>query len=112
LDLDGLATSRPIHHVRSSSGGTGREDQRVAKIRIGKHEIRLPESRPARLAIGSGLILLGLLGFLPVLGFWMIPAGLLVLSTDIPAVRRFNRRVGVAVKRWWTGKRSAKSGAA
>jgi hypothetical protein len=40
----------------------------------------------------------------------MSPLGLLVLSADFPAVRRVNRRVAVAVKRWWTGtRRGAKS---
>jgi len=37
------------------------------------------------------------LGFLPVLGFWMIPLGLLVLSVDLPAVRRWRRQFTV----WW-----------
>jgi hypothetical protein len=57
------------------------------------------------LRIGTGVALLvgGTLGFLPILGFWMVPLGFLVLATDIPAVRRINRRVGVGVKRWWTG---------
>ena len=43
------------------------------------------------------LVLGGLLGFLPVLGFWMIPLGLLVLSIDIPIVRRWRRQLAV----WW-----------
>jgi hypothetical protein len=34
----------------------------------------------------------GVLGFLPILGFWMIPLGLLVLSFDLPQVRRWRRR--------------------
>jgi hypothetical protein len=32
-----------------------------------------------------------------VLGFWMIPLGLLVLSVDIPIVRRWRRQLAV----WW-----------
>jgi hypothetical protein len=32
-----------------------------------------------------------------VLGFWMIPLGLLVLSVDIPIVRRRRRQLAV----WW-----------
>jgi hypothetical protein len=51
------------------------------------------------------LILLGFLGFLPILGFWMVPLGLIILSADIPLVRRLNRRVTVAVSRWWTGRK-------
>ena len=44
-----------------------------------------------RAALGLLLICSGLLGFLPVLGFWMIPLGLGVLATDIPPLRRWLR---------------------
>ena len=47
--------------------------------------------------LGILLVACGLLGFLPVLGFWMIPLGLLVLSVDIPMVRRWRRQLTV----WW-----------
>jgi hypothetical protein len=77
----------------------------LARIKIGTYSLNLPENRWARIGIGSGLVFLGLLGFLPVLGFWMVPAGFLVLATDIPAVRRFNRRAIVAVKGWWVGRK-------
>jgi hypothetical protein len=78
----------------------------VSRIRFGNKHIQLPRNRLVRMGIGIFLVLLGFLGFLPVLGFWMIPLGLMVLSVDIPVVRRLNRRVSVAVKRWWTGVRS------
>lgn len=42
--------------------------------------------------IGLLLICLGLLGFLPILGFWMIPLGLAVLATDIPPLKRWFRK--------------------
>jgi hypothetical protein len=47
----------------------------------------------------------GAVGFLPLVGFWMVPAGLLVLSADIPTVRRFNRRVTTKVLRYWRGQK-------
>ena len=50
-----------------------------------------------RLIIGALLLLGGILGFLPILGFWMLPLGLLVLSYDLPPVRRWRRRFEV----WW-----------
>lgn len=55
----------------------------------------MPESRGLRIAIGVLLILGGIVGFLPILGFWMIPLGLLVLSYEIPTVRRWRRRLAV-----------------
>ncbi len=58
-----------------------------------------------RIAAGLVLIVGGLLGFLPVLGFWMIPLGLLVLSIDLPTVRRWRRRLEV----WWHRKRNGRA---
>ena len=63
--------------------------------------VPLPKSRPARIALGVALVLGGILGFLPILGFWMIPLGLYVLSQDFPAVRRFRRRATVRLGRRW-----------
>lgn len=76
---------------------------------MGKKTFELPRSRPLRVGIGVGLIGGGLLGFLPVLGFWMVPLGMIVLAEDFPVVRRWNRRIGVAAKRWWTGRKSRRS---
>ena len=54
-----------------------------------------------RLGIGMLLMLGGILGFLPILGFWMLPLGLLVLSYDLPMVRRWRRRLEVRWLRRW-----------
>jgi hypothetical protein len=64
----------------------------------------LPQSRAQRIAIGIGLIVLGIFGFLPVLGFWMVPLGLLVLSYEFASVRRLRRRTIV----WWERRRQKK----
>lgn len=69
------------------------------EIRIGTRQFRLPQRAPARIALGAGLVVGGTLGFLPVVGFWMIPLGLLVLSQDIPAVRRWRRSFVVRMQR-------------
>jgi hypothetical protein len=92
-------------------GGTGRNvtlkehRKALAQVKIGNYALKLPENRLARIGIGVSLVFLGLLGFLPILGFWMIPAGVLVLATAVPAVRRFNRRVLIAVRGWWIGRK-------
>ena len=52
----------------------------------------LPQSRWLRIAIGFTLVVFGILGFLPVLGFWMIPLGFLVLSFELALFRRMRRR--------------------
>ncbi|TDH39174.1 hypothetical protein E2A64_08900 [Pseudohoeflea suaedae] len=58
----------------------------------------LPRARSARLATGTALVVGGCLGFLPVLGFWMIPLGLLVLSQDVPRIRRMRRNFVLRMK--------------
>ena len=67
------------------------------KIRIFDRHWHLPQSKAVRIGIGILLVVGGLVGFLPVLGFWMIPLGLLVLSIDLPIVRRWRRQL----TDWW-----------
>ncbi|MGQ0672683.1 MAG: hypothetical protein ACT4N2_07380 [Hyphomicrobium sp.] len=66
-------------------------------IKIGSKSFTLPDYAPARIAIGVLLVIGGFLGFLPLLGFWMIPLGIVILSYDIPRVRLFRQRVMA----WW-----------
>ena len=72
----------------------------VATIKFGNRQFVLPGSRIARIIIGLLLIVGGVLGFLPVLGFWMIPLGLVVLSIDLPIVRRWRRRATIRLGRF------------
>ena len=72
----------------------------MATIRFGQKTLQLPTSRLIRIPIGVLLVIGGVLGFLPILGFWMIPLGLLVLSVDLPFVRRWRRRVTVRLGHW------------
>ena len=61
--------------------------------------------RVVRILVGLALVVGGVLGFLPVLGFWMIPLGLVVIFFDVPWVRdRW-----IAVRRWWKERRSPPS---
>lgn len=70
-------------------------------IRVLGREFAMPRSRRLRIAIGTALVVLGLFGFLPVLGFWMIPLGILVLSYEFATVRRWRRRFEI----WWAERR-------
>lgn len=47
---------------------------------------------PLRWSVGLLLIAGGTLGFLPVLGFWMIPLGVLFLASGFPRVRDTAKR--------------------
>lgn len=72
----------------------------MTKLRFGNRTYTLPRSRFVRIVIGVLLILFGILGVLPVVGFWMIPLGLIVLSIDLPWVRRMRREYSVRLIRW------------
>ncbi|HXK54544.1 MAG TPA: hypothetical protein PK405_07650 [Hyphomicrobiales bacterium] len=67
------------------------------KLRLGRYTMALPASRLARIGLGIVLVIGGILGFLPIVGFWMIPLGIIVLSYDIAFIRRL-RRKGWS---WW-----------
>lgn len=44
--------------------------------------------RPVRLPVAIFLVLGGIFSILPVLGLWMLPAGLFLLAIDIPPLQR------------------------
>jgi hypothetical protein len=58
---------------------------------------------PVRLPLAVLLIFGGVFSFLPVLGIWMLPLGLLLLAVDLPFLRgtisAFVIRVRVAIRR-------------
>ena len=56
----------------------------------------MPGSAPIRLGLGVLLVIGGVLGFLPILGFWMIPLGIVVLSVDFHFIRRWRRKLEVS----------------
>jgi hypothetical protein len=64
-------------------------------ISVAGYKMPLPRSRLLRITLGILLIIGGVFSFLPILGVWMIPLGLFVLSIDIPRVRRWRRRFAV-----------------
>lgn len=81
-------------------------DPQTGKLVLGSVQIPMPRSRIGRIVIGLALIIGGTLGFLPILGFWMLPLGFLVLSQDLPFVRRQRRKLAC----WWARRRGARNG--
>ena len=63
---------------------------------------------PIRFPIALLLMAGGLLSFLPVLGIWMLPLGLLLLAVDLPILRgpisvfviRARRKARLLAQRW------------
>lgn len=54
--------------------------------------IRRNIPRGLRVFVGGVLIVGGVFGFLPILGFWMIPLGVMVAAMDVQLYRRWKRR--------------------
>lgn len=59
-------------------------ERRVPFAAGGLAFLRLPVARLVRIPLGCFLVVGGLLSFLPVLGIWMLPLGLLLLAIDLP----------------------------
>ncbi len=71
--------------------------EKIEKLR---ENIKIPDTKFKRFLLGWALIFGGIFGFLPVVGFWMLPLGIIILAEDYPLARRLKRRAKV----WW-GKR-------
>jgi hypothetical protein len=50
--------------------------------------LRKPSSFAVRLVVALLLILGGIFSFLPVLGLWMLPLGLLFIAQDVPLLQK------------------------
>lgn len=61
-----------------------------------------PSLWPVRLPIAILLTIGGLLSFLPVLGLWMLPLGLLLLAVDLPFLRPTIGWASVRSRRWFS----------
>ena len=61
--------------------------------------LREPQWRLVRIPAGVLLVLGGLVGFLPLVGFWMVPLGLAILAIDIPVAGRLLRKL-IGLFRW------------
>ena len=82
-------------------------------IRLGNRRIPVPGSVILRIGLGILFLLGGFLWFLPLLGAWMLPLGLLILSVDFAIARRLRRKGEVKVvpffrrlKQWWAARRA------
>ncbi len=60
-----------------------------------------PEAKWLRLPLGIVLMAGGVFGFLPVLGFWMLPIGALLVGEDIPPIRRATLYALGKLQIWW-----------
>jgi hypothetical protein len=72
--------------------------QRVAR---GMRGLRHPKARYIRIPVAVLSIVGGVFSFLPVLGLWMLPLGLLLLAHDVPFLRKpVGRFTSWGAQRW------------
>src|ERR1700682_4897669 len=69
---------------------------------------RKPSSRLARIPLAILLIAGGIFSFLPLLGLWMLPLGLLLFAQDVPILRNPRARMLGWVERKWIERQRAK----
>ena len=64
-----------------------------------------PSMRALRIVVAVLLIAASVFWFLPILGLWMLPLGLLLLAEDIPPLRRRLVHVLMRIELWWEKRR-------
>ncbi len=64
-----------------------------ARMQAAVHWLRRPEARWVRMPAGVFFIFGGCLAILPVFGLWMLPLGVLLLSDDVPPLKRITNKM-------------------
>jgi hypothetical protein len=70
--------------------------------------VRKPSSRLVRVPLAMGLIIGGIFSFLPVLGLWMLPLGLILIAQDLPFLQGPMARMLGWIERKWMERKAAK----
>ena len=71
--------------------------------------LRKPSSRLVRIPLAILLIAGGIFSFLPVLGLWMLPLGLLLFAQDIPMLQKPLARMLGWIEHKWIERKRAKT---
>jgi hypothetical protein len=74
----------------------------MKKVKFAGYSIRVPNHPILRIMLGVLLVIGSIFSFLPVLGIWMLPLGLVVLSVDFAIIRRWRRWATVKLGYWMT----------
>ena len=70
--------------------------------------LRKPSSIDARVPLAFLLVVGGFLSFLPVLGLWMLPLGLLLFAQDVPFLQEPLAKMLGWIERKWIKRQRAK----
>lgn len=71
------------------------------RVQSGVAWLRLPSRKLWRLLGGMVLIIGGIFSILPVLGLWMLPLGLALLSDDFPWLKVWLEKSARGIGRFW-----------
>ena len=71
--------------------------------------LRQPSSRYARIPLALLLIVGGVFSFLPVLGLWMLPFGLVLFAQDVPVLQKPTARTLGWIERKWIERQRRKN---
>ena len=71
--------------------------------------LRRPSSRYVRIPLAILLIIGGIFSFLPVLGLWMLPLGLLLFAQDVPFLQKPTAQLLGWIERKWIARERAKA---
>src|SRR3954462_4751647 len=72
--------------------------------------LRKPSSRLVRIPLALLLVVGGVFSFLPVLGLWMLPLGLLLIAQDVPLLQKPLTSMLGWIERKWMARQRAREG--
>ena len=64
------------------------EQELPERVARNLRKLRHPDARWVRIPVGLLCVVGGVFSFLPVLGLWMLPLGLLLIAYDVPFLRK------------------------
>ena len=70
--------------------------------------LRRPSSALVRIPLAILLVLGGVFSFLPILGLWMLPLGLILIAQDLPFLQKPTARMLGWIERKWIERQRAK----
>jgi hypothetical protein len=71
--------------------------------------LRKPSSRLVRIPLAILLIVGGIFSFLPILGLWMLPLGLVLFAQDVPILQKPIANMLGWIERKWIERQRAKN---
>ena len=72
--------------------------------------LRRPSSRWVRIPMALLLVIGGVFSFLPILGLWMLPLGLVLIAQDVPLLQKpLARSLGWLERKWLARQRARAS---